>query len=68
MRQHNGGGDQTIDITTYNVRSACQESLEILLWALKPMKLDIGVLIETHLQGFHTTNTQDLEVFATHTE
>lgn len=55
----------TLAMGTYNARSARGESLELLLAALSPMNLDICVITETNLQGYHTLEAQGFEVFAT---
>lgn len=54
-------------IGTYNVRSARGEILELALKALAPMALDVCILSETNLQGFHTKKVQGFTVVATHT-
>lgn len=55
----------SIRIGTYNACSTRGESLELLLKAIRPMALDICLLTETRLQGFHTLFAQNFEVFAT---
>ena len=54
-----------MNICTYNIRAAGTSRLEQAMRCMRVMNIDIGLITETKLQGYHTTQCEGYDIIAT---